>query len=89
MIALDENYTIKRDKYCWMLVYKHKGEINPETNKPTITIKRTYHGNIKQAIDKYIDNQLIPCESSLEILEKLDELNKNVELLTNILKLKK
>lgn len=88
-MKLDKDYSIKRDQYCWMLVYEHTGDINPETNKPTKTIKRTYHGNIKQAIDKYIDNQLIPCEDILEVKKKLEELNQNIILLTEMLKLKK
>lgn len=88
MIVLDENYTLKRYEYGWMLVYEHKGEINPETNKPTTTIKRTYHGMLEHAIKKYVDNVVSPAEDVQDLKRLLETVNRNILLLTQMLKVK-
>lgn len=87
-IKLDEDYRIYRDQYCWALIYEHKGEINPETGKPRTTIRRTYHGTVKQAGLKYLDEVLTGHESLEKMLKQLEATEKALLTLINLLNIK-
>ena len=87
-IPLDEDYYIFRDQHCWTLVYDHAGEINPDTGKPTRTIKRSYHGTIEQAGLRYLDNKLIPHPTLELMIKELRQTREALKTFTNLLKLK-
>lgn len=58
MIKIDEHYTLTPSKHCWTLKYEKEGDINPDTDRPTITRRESFHGSFEQAIRKYADERL-------------------------------
>lgn len=50
MIQLDKHYRVEEDSNSWNLVYEKLGDINPKTNKPTVSSNVSYHANLKQAL---------------------------------------
>jgi hypothetical protein len=52
-IVLDEKYHITVEKTQVVLHFYEVGEVNPETEKPTIRTDISYHATLAQAIKKY------------------------------------
>ena len=80
-MKLDENYTIDSDKYCWILRYKKVGDINPKTNKPTVSTDETFHPTIKSALVRYCDSANKGSETISEVLMRIGELNDRISKL--------
>lgn len=72
-MKLDEHYTIEWDAHSWNLRYLKEGELNEKTGKPMITHRLTYHTTIREALLKYTDHILHPCETITEVLNVLNE----------------
>lgn len=66
----NENYSIVKDSFSWNLQYEAIGEINPATGKPTVSTKTTYHGNLEQALNNFIDDRTTG-ESVQELIQNL------------------
>lgn len=79
MIKLDDHFYLKNDSTSWTLVYEKEGEVNNKTGKPKIT-RRTWHtGTVDQALKRYIDESLKPCQSVLAMLTTLNRCMKKLE----------
>jgi len=80
-IKIDEFYRIESDLSSWNLVFEKEGEINNRTGKRKMSKEITYHANLKQALQKYCDENLKTCASIAEVVQKIDELNQKIESL--------
>lgn len=79
-MKLTEKYSIKRDKYQWVLEELREG-FNPKTKEPTLTPRLTYHSNL-QAILKYcLEIEGGNCESIEELITLLTKAHKMIESL--------
>ena len=72
-MRLDENWTVEPDTRCWVLTYEKAGDINPKTGKPTITSNQSYHANLKQALNAYLDKCLESAESIEDVKDLIAE----------------
>lgn len=83
MIKLDEEFSLEQDKFCWMLNFRREGEINPETLKPIVSSKTTYHGSLKFALLNYMDECLKPADSVKDLLVRLNMVENRILKLKN------
>jgi hypothetical protein len=66
-MKLDENYTIKQDTYNFILHYENEGDVNPETGKPTVTVRDTFYPTLEQALLAYASR----CQNVNEGVDRL------------------
>lgn len=71
-IKINDNYSIEKDSYSWNLKYESIGDINPATGKPTITSRQTFHGNLEQALNAFIDDSTTG-DSVQELIQNLKQ----------------
>ena len=77
-MKLDENYSIEKDPYCWILRYEKTGEINEKTGKPIQTLNETYHNSTKQALAEYLDCIIGDNFEVIGILESIKLAESNI-----------
>jgi len=78
-MKLDEFYTVEPDTSCWVLTYE---KIGPEkNNKGELIISRntSYHANLKQALCKYLDNALKPCDTVESVIDRINEVESMIQ----------
>jgi len=76
MLKLDENYTINPDGKGCTLHYREAKEVTDLDTLETkvVTKKATWHFlSVPQALNKYKDLVLEPCEDLKQVLDKLEE----------------
>lgn len=81
IIVLDENWKIDTSGGTATLLYEKEGEVNPKTNKPSVSRDTFYYSTIKQALVGYSNRSINVCKDTGEILKKLDEIE---ELIKNL-----
>lgn len=59
MIKIDQNWTITKDSFQWVLTYEAEGEVNPKTGKPSKTVRTTYHSTLAQVLRHFADDSLV------------------------------
>jgi hypothetical protein len=82
-MVLDSNYTIERDSYNVILKYYNEGEINPDTEKPTITKVEYYYPSLETALIAYT-NKVANYGNDIQAL--LDELKTLRGTITSLVK---
>lgn len=70
MITLNNEFSIKRDRYCWQLL-QTVDTVNPKTKEPTKSTRTSYHPTLEKLVRKLIDIEAGDCDSLAEILELL------------------
>lgn len=83
MLHLDENWKIDDSTDNVTLIYEKEGEINPKTNKPKVSRREYYYGNVPQALSAYSKKSLSGCETLKEVLEKLEKIDEKIKFLQN------
>lgn len=73
ILQLDENYRLRYDEHNWILESKTPGK-NPTTGKDYSWGDNRYFGNIRNALERYVDLSLKGDISSVgAIIDKLDQ----------------
>lgn len=85
-MRIDENYSIENDSNQWVLEYTSKGDINPKTNKPTISTNKWYCSNLKQCLSRYLDESLKPADSIQTLIGLMSITDSKIEIYLNELK---
>lgn len=68
VIEIDQNWSLKRDTYCWVLLYQEK-VTDPKTGEEKLKVyDPTYHPSIKVALQTYLDRSLKPAKSIKELV---------------------
>lgn len=80
-MKIDKNWSVSSDSAGWTLLYIKEGSINLKTGKPKITSRASYHANLKQCLVTYLDEQLKPSETIVEVLERIREVESKIEKL--------
>jgi hypothetical protein len=83
-IRINDFYTIVKERHCVTLNYEKLGEPNLETGKRIKTSRQTYHGNIEQALNQFIDDSTVG-HSVRELIQSLQNARADVKLLFNLL----
>lgn len=85
MIKLDDNFTIEKDNYNFMLRYESDvREVYSPHHKKIVeasTKETTYHGTLKQALKSYVNKTLMVKEhTTLEgVLEEIKKLEYKID----------
>jgi uncharacterized protein Yka (UPF0111/DUF47 family) len=81
MIKLDDNFRIETDTHNWTLVYEEQTVATSGKHiGKTVTSKDEWHyPSIVPCLKKYLDESLKYCESIMEILERIGELEQRFE----------
>ena len=80
MIKLDENYTIDSDSMQWVLRYKKvTTQVVDGNQKEVKTEWQTYHGQLKYALNKYVNEVPKTADSVKELLQAVLALDAKVE----------
>lgn len=88
MIKLDEINYVKKDMYCWTLYYHTKNEKygqvlpNGKVSNNEYSVHQTYHGNLEQALHRYVDYKL--GEVNGIILDVLNEFQKLSDIIKSV-----
>ena len=61
MIELNERFTLKRDRLCWILLDTTMGK--DKAGNPKEHIRQTYHPNFNQIASTIMDRMAGDCES--------------------------
>jgi hypothetical protein len=77
-MKIDENYSMVVTKDFVHLHFEEEGELNDKGN-PTITKNDWYYPNIKMALKKYLNTKITDCENISEILDKIAEVEQNID----------
>jgi len=77
-MKIDDYYTLENDSNCWTLSYREESGFNKKTGRPIVSQRNTYHMTIKQALMRYIDDQLKDCEQLNEIIKRIDDAEKRI-----------
>ena len=77
-MKIDENYSMLVTKDFVHLHFTKEGELNIDGN-PIITKNDWYYPNIKLALKKYLNTKITDCENISEILDKIAEVEKNID----------
>ena len=87
MTLLDENYTLERDSFNWILKYRsERTEIDKNTKLPKIIVStnESYHSTINFALQKYCDSVKKDYNESvdklIDVTERLEKMLKNFKL---------
>ena len=78
MIKLDENFSLTNDNSQWVLNYEKEGEMNPKTNKVTISTDTWYCGRLENALSRYASEATKPANSVLELQELVNTVKNNI-----------
>ena len=70
-MKIDDNYTLTNDQNGWTL--KFEAPITKKNGTVGKTQHFTYHSNMKQALERYLDDRLKECTEISEILAKIEE----------------
>ena len=81
-MILDENFTLTNDSNNWMLNYEKEGEINPKTNRPTLTKETWYFGNLNQALNRYVNESAKQSETVKDLQIQLAMIQDTINFLT-------
>lgn len=85
-MIIDENYTIEKDAHNYILKYEKEGEMNPKTNKLTITRSESFHMTMRDALNSYMDKVIGCPEEISELLDAIktaqETVNKALTLMT-------
>ncbi len=76
-MKINENYSVSKDSYNWILTFCSEGDINPKTGSPTVTTKITYHPTLEQVLNKFID-EAADGDDMLQILHQIKEARKDI-----------
>ncbi len=75
IMKLDSCFYLDTDKNNYILRYESKsGEINKKTGKEILKKDFWYYPKLNQALSKYINESLKPCENILSLNQKINEL---------------
>ena len=86
-VAIDDFFTMSWNKLGFSLSFARvTNNINPKTGKLELESWQTYHGNLRQTLNKYLDSSLEPLSVVNDILVRLDEIEAKIALLENKLK---
>ena len=86
MIQLDNNYRLESDSNQWTLIYEKEGDINPKTNKPTISTDKWYCTSLGSALDRYVNEASKVSKTAEELLIQLIRIEGQINGLCAILK---
>lgn len=78
-IVLDDDFHLSKDFSSWNLVYEKKGGVNPTTGKQSVSMNQTYHANLRQALEMYVNQSLKETGSVAELIERLTALETKIE----------
>ena len=78
MIELDKYYSIKADSEQWVLFYEKENWIEGK-EKPVISKNKWYCSTLQNALKRYMDESLKPCESVVHLSLKLNAISNNIE----------
>lgn len=81
-MKLDKNYTLESDKNNWILSYKSDEKTNEKGEKYHGTYS-WYYPSLKDALQKYMDECLKPCESVEELFKELIKLKHRISTIKN------
>lgn len=85
-IILNENWRIERDNFSWMLVFCEKRtrvKKNSKEEEEYTFEDKWYYPNIKQALNRFIQEDTKGCESIKELSIKLDNIHNSIDKLKN------
>lgn len=71
-MKLDEFYTLEKESIGWHLTRLEYGDINPDTGKPIMSKKDTWHATMRNALVHYVDESLNPNKPVLDLLDQLN-----------------
>ncbi len=82
-MKLDKNYSLDNDANQWILNYEREGEINPKTNKPTISRDKWYCRSLQSALKRYLNESVKPSLDVQELYANIDCAIERIIELTN------
>lgn len=71
MIVLDKNYRLENDSNNWVLIYEMEGDINPKTNKPTVSTDKWYCTSLTTALNRYVNESTKASETAEDLMVQL------------------
>lgn len=77
-IKINENWTVTKDSFQWILTYEAEGELNPKTGKLSKTTRTTYHATLAQVLHHFADSSLVG-NSIQDLQRSLVETRKYIE----------
>ena len=77
-MKLDNNYSLEGEKYQWTLSYESETK-TAENGKKYTSKDNWYYRSIDDALTKYVDECLKPCESVKEVLQRIAELKETIK----------
>lgn len=86
MIIINKNFKIKKDSHSWVLIFN---EIRQRKNKTTgeqedfVFEDKWYYPDIKQCLTKISNETLKECETTEDLILKMDELISVINSLKN------
>lgn len=72
MIKIDEEYSLRKDTHCWVLMQSVEGQ-NRKTKEATQTIKESYHPNIVSACRSLLDRRAGKAKTLEAIIDVFTE----------------
>lgn len=63
MIKLDDKYTLENDSNNWILHFKESKGVSEKTGKEYFAGSKWYCSSLQNAIKRYLDECLKPCET--------------------------
>ena len=77
-MKLDENYTIETDTNNFTLVYESK-TFDEKKKKEVTSTDEWHYPDLKNALKKYVNQVIKPCESVVSLLEKLNKIESLID----------
>lgn len=81
-ITLNANYFITCDSNQWVLNYEKTGEVNPKTNKPTISTNTWYCSSLESCLRRYVNEVPKVSETIHDIFEMLSVIEDTIKGIT-------
>ena len=78
-MKLDENYELEGDKYNWVLKYESDLQINKKTGEQYRAVDHWHFPNVRQALEKYMNEAIKPSRTVEDLLVALQEISKQIE----------
>ncbi|AGO47311.1 hypothetical protein Phi19:1_gp021 [Cellulophaga phage phi19:1] len=71
-MILDKNYKLTGETYNWVLEYE--SDLKTKDGKEYKSSNTWYFPKIEQALNKYIDESVKPCDGVYKVIDRLNEI---------------